>query len=104
MSTQSATTKAYEEKISAQLQQVKAQLGEFEARAKSKIAQVEIDSINHLNVAYQQIDKKREELKTAGEAKVEQVKAEIDADVAKLKASLAEFSTKFKTEPRTKAS
>jgi len=104
MSTQSVTTKAFEEKISAQLQQAKAQLGELEAHAKSKMAQAEIDTINHLKTKQQEIDKKRQDLKTTGEAKVEQVKAEIDADVAKLKTSLAELATKLKIEPRAKAS
>ncbi len=104
MSTQSVTAKAYEERISAQLQQAKAQLGEFEASAKSKMAQAEIDTINHLKTKHQEIDKKRQDLKTVGDAKVEQVKAEIDAEVAKLKTSLAELGTKLKFEPRAKAS
>src|ERR1019366_9897115 len=73
-------------KISAQLQQAKAQLGELEARAKGKMAQGEIDAINHLKAKHQEIEKKRQELKTVGDAKVEQVKAEIDAHVTKLKA------------------
>jgi hypothetical protein len=38
MSTYDVMTHAYEEKIDAQLQQAKAQLGEFEARAKGKKA------------------------------------------------------------------
>ncbi len=104
MSTPSVTTKAYEEKISAQLQQAKAQLGELEASAKGKMAQAEIDTINHLKTKQQEIDKKRQDLKTTGDAKVEQVKAEIDAEVAKLKTSLAELATKLKVEPRAKAS
>ena len=103
MSTQSVTSKAYEEKINAELQQAKAQLAEFEARAKSKMAQAEIDSINYLKTKHQQIDKKRQELKTVGDAKIEQVKAEIDAEVAKFKTSLAELATKLKAEPRAKA-
>ncbi len=104
MSTQNVTTKAYEEKISAQLQQAKAQLGEFEARAKGKAAQAEIDTINRLKTKHEEIDKKRQDLKTVGEAKVDQAKAEIDAEVAKLKTSLADLATKLKIEPRTKAS
>ncbi len=104
MSAQSVTAKAYEEKISAQLQQAKAQLSEFEARARDKMAQAEIDTINHLKTKHQEIDKKRQDLKTTGDVKVEQVKTEIDADVAKLKTSLAELATKLKIEPRSKAS
>ncbi len=41
-----ATTKAYEEKISAQLQQTRTQLEELEARAKGKMAQAEIETIH----------------------------------------------------------
>lgn len=103
MSTQNVTTKAYEEKINAQLEQAKAKLGELEARAKGKAAQVEIDTIHNLKTKHQEIDKKRQVLKTVGDAKVDQVKAEIDSEVAKLKASLAELNTKLRSEPRTKA-
>ena len=104
MSTPSVTTKAYEEKISAQLQQAKAQLGELEAHAKQKMAQAEIDTVNHLKTKQQEIDKKRQDLKTAGEAKAEQVKTEIDTELAKLKTSLGELAAKLKVEPRAKAS
>src|SRR5262249_48376111 len=97
MSTHDVMTHAYEEKIDAQLQQAKAQLGEFEARAKSKKAQAEIEAINHLRTKHQEIEKRRQNLKTIGEAKVEQFKAEIDAEVAKLKTSLTELSAKLKS-------
>ena len=103
MSAQNIDTKAYEEKIHAQLQQTKAQLGEFEARAKEKTSQAQIDTINRLKAKHQEIDKKRQDLKTVGDAKITQAKAEIDADVAKLKASVAELATKLKSEPRAKA-
>jgi hypothetical protein len=88
--------KAYEEKVNAQLQQAKAQLGEFEAHAKGKMAQTEIDTINRLKSKHQEIDKKRQDLKTVSDAKAGQIKAEIDADVAKLKTSLADLGTKLK--------
>lgn len=104
MSTQNVTTKAFEEKIAAQLQQAKAQLGEFEARAKGKATQAEIDTINRLKTKHEEIDKKRQDLKTVAEPKVDQAKAEIDGEVAKLKTSLADLATKLKMEPRMKAS
>jgi hypothetical protein len=91
-------TKAYEEKINAQLQQAKAQLAELEARGKGRMSQAEIDAIHHLKTKHQEIEKKHRDLKTIGGAKVEQVKAELDAEVAKLKASLAELTTKLKVE------
>jgi hypothetical protein len=99
-----ATTKAYEEKISAQLQQTRAQLEELEARAKGKLAQAEIETISHLKAKHQEIEKKRQDLKTSADAKAEQVKAEIDAEMAKFKTSLEQLTTKLKSEVRTKAS
>lgn len=104
MSTHDVTIRAYEEKVKAQLEQAKAQLAEFEARAKGKMAQAEIDSIHHLKTKHQEIDKKRQELKTAGDAKSEQIKAEIDAEIANFKTGLAQLATKLKVEPRAKAS
>jgi len=89
-------TKEYQEKINTQLQQAKAQLSEFEAHAKAKASPAQIEIINRLKAKHQEIDKKRQELKTASEPKAEQVKAEIDTDVAKLKTSLADLATKLK--------
>lgn len=91
----SATIKAFEQKIEAQLQQAKAQLEELKARAKGNVAQAEIDAIQHLQTMHDDIEKRRQELKTVGEAKAETVKAQIDAELAKLKSSVAELATKF---------
>jgi len=96
MSTHDVMTHAYEEKIDAQLQQAKAQLAEFEARAKGKKAQTEIDTINHLRTKHREIEKKRQDLKTIGEAKVKHFKADIETEMAKLKTSLAELAMKLK--------
>lgn len=96
MSTQDVMTKAYEEKINAQLQQTKAQLGEFEASARGKMAQTEIDTINQLKTRHQEIERKRQELKTAAGQKIDQVKAEIDAGLAKLKTSLSDLATRLR--------
>jgi len=96
MSTHNTTIKAYEEKITAQLQQAKAQLAELEARAKGKVAQAESNLIHDLKTRHREIDKKLHELKTIGDANAEQVKAEIDAHVDKLKSSLTELASKLK--------
>jgi hypothetical protein len=45
---------------------------------------------------HQEIDRKRQELKTAADARAGQVKSEIEADMAKLRSSLADLGTKFK--------
>jgi tRNA U54 and U55 pseudouridine synthase Pus10 len=91
------TTKAYEDKISAELQLAKAQIEEFEARAKGKMAQAEIETIRHLKAKRHEIEKKSQELKASGEAKVEQVKAEIDAELAKFKTGVEQLATKLKS-------
>lgn len=95
MSAHDVTIKAYEEKIKAQLDQAKAQLGEVEARAKGKAAQAEIDTVHRLKTKQQEIEKKSQVLKTIGDAKAAQVKAEIDADLSKLKAAVAELNAKL---------
>src|SRR6516165_4200207 len=92
----SPETKAYEEKVSAQLHEVKAQLGEFESRAKARAAQNEIDAIKRLKSKHDEIDQRRQQLKTVGDAKFGQVKSEIDADVAKLRTSLTDLASKLK--------
>jgi guanylate kinase len=103
MSAQNIDVKAYDEKISGQLQQTKSQLSELEARAKSRMAQAEVDTASRLKTKHQEIDRKRQNLKTVGDSKLAQAKAEIDADVANLKNSLAELNAKLKGEPRAKA-
>jgi hypothetical protein len=95
MNVRNRELKLYEEKISAQLQQAKLQLEQFEARAKEKKAQAEIETINALKTKKRQIDKKRQDLQRSGEAKVAQIKAEIDAEAAKLKTSLEQLATKL---------
>ena len=102
MSEQSAGIKAFEEKVSAQLQEAKAKIDEIEAHAKGKVAQAEIDAIISLKTKRQEIEKKRQELKTSGEAKAAQIKAEIETDMARFKASLDQIGTKVKSQVATK--
>jgi len=44
-----------------------------------------------------EIERKSQELQRSGEVKAAQLKAEIEADVAKLKTSLDQFSSKVKS-------
>jgi hypothetical protein len=99
-----AEIKAHEQKISAQLHEAKALLEEFEAHARKKKAQAEIEKITALNTKRQEIDKKLHQLlKTGVEAKVAvQIKADIDAELVKLKTSLEDLSTKFQSQSSTK--
>ena len=96
-----AEIKAYQEKIDAQLHEAKAVLNGFEAHAKGKLAQSEIDAISRLKAKHQEIDKKvHQDLKTTGEVAVEaKVKSDIDAEIAKFKTSLAQLGAKVKSQP-----
>jgi hypothetical protein len=93
--------KAYQEKISAQLQEGKALLNGFEAHAKGNLAQSEIDTIAHLKAKNQEIDKKvHHDLKAAGAVAVaEKIKSDIDGEIAKFKTSLNQLTAKLKSQP-----
>jgi F0F1-type ATP synthase membrane subunit b/b' len=100
--TGSATLKAYEDKVKAQVQEAQAKLEQFEAKAKEKTAQVDIAVISSLKTAKQHIDQKVHDLKTTHDAHVACAKADIDADVARFTASVDELAAKFKPHPATK--
>ena len=93
--------KAYQEKISAQLQEAKALLNGFEAHAKGKLAQSEIDTIAQLKAKNQEIDKKvHNDLKAAGAVAVAaKIKSDIDGEIAKFKTSLNQLNEKIKSQP-----
>ncbi len=88
--------KAYEEKLTAQVQEAKAKLEQFEARAKEQKAQVEIDAINKLKTAKRDIDRRLHDLKTTHESHVTQAKADLDGEVARFKTAVEELGAKFK--------
>jgi hypothetical protein len=90
--------KTFEQKVSAQLQEAKAKIDEIEAHAKGKLAQAELDAIKGFNAKRREIEKKGQDLKTAGEAKAAQVRAEIESDIARLETSIDQFSTKIKSQ------
>ncbi len=98
-----AEVKAHEEKISAQLHEAKALLEEFEAHARKNKAQAEIEKITGLKAKKQEIEKKLQQLaKTGVAAKAAvQIKADIEAEVAKLKTSLGEIATRLKSQSST---
>ena len=100
-----AEIKAYQEKIDAQLHEAKALLNGFEAHVKGKLAQSEIDTISRLKAKHQEIDKKvHQDLKTTGEVAVTaKVKSDIDAEIAKFKASLDQLAAKAKSQPTASA-
>ena len=97
MQVQSPILRAYEEKISAELHEVKARIELFEAQAKGKKADLQIAAIKTLKAMKHAIDKSFQELKTASEARTSQLKVDLDAQLAKLKSALEDFAGKFKT-------
>jgi len=97
-----AEPKTFEEKVNAQLHEAKSQIDAIEAGGKGKLAQAEVNAINSLKTMRQEIDKKSQDLKTSGEEKATQIKAEIEADLAKFKASLEQFGTKAKGQSAAK--
>lgn len=88
---------AFEEKIYAQLQDAKAKLEKLEAAAKGKLAQAEIDAMNHLKTKRLEIEKQRQELKTAAAAKADQIKAEIESEMPRFKEALDRLHAKVKS-------
>ena len=96
-----AEVKAHEEKISAQLHEAKALLEQVEAHARKNKAQAEIEKITGLKAKKQEIETKLQQLaKTGIEAKAAvQIKADIEAEVTKLKTSLGEIATRLKNQP-----
>ena len=95
-----AEIKAYQARIDAQLHEAKALLNGFEAHAKGKLTQSEIDAISRLKAKHQEIDKKvHQDLKTTGEvAAAARVKSDIDAEIVKFKASLDQLAAKTKSQ------
>jgi len=88
--------KAHEEKINAQFHEAKALLDQIEAHARKHKAQSDLEKINALKTKKQEIEKKwHQHLKTVGVAAVAlKVKSDVEAELAKLKASAEEFASK----------
>jgi len=100
----SEATKAYDEKIRAELKQVKAQLAELEARSKAEDKQVADDLINQLKATHREIDKKREEIKKSAAEEMKQEQEAINAGMAKLRSGLAELDRKLNPDEPANAS
>jgi hypothetical protein len=98
-----AETKAYQEKVDAQLHEAKALLDGFEAHAKGKLAQSQIDTIARLKAKHQEIEKKvNRDIKTAGAVAIAaKVKSDIDAEIARFKTSLDQVAAEVKKQPAT---
>ena len=92
-----STLQAYEDKIAAQIHAANARIDEFEAKAKVKRAHGEVDAIDGLKAARQNIERRLVDLKTAGDAQAVRAKADIDKAIVSFQASLEDFRRKFTT-------
>jgi len=98
----SATLKAFEDKVTAQVQEGKAKLEQLEAKAREKGAQSELDAVNRLKATKENIHRKVQELKTTNEEHMARAQAAIDTDVAAFKARIEELGAKLKPESAKK--
>jgi uncharacterized protein involved in exopolysaccharide biosynthesis len=91
----SATMKAYEDKINAQIRDAKAKLEQLEARAATERTQSESKAIEQLKTTRQNLEQKVRDLKTTNEANLERTKGDISAEVAKMHTSIDKLTAEF---------
>ena len=102
MSRHHVEPKTFEEKVSSHLHEAKSQIEAIEASAKGELAQAEVDAVKSLKKQRHEIEKKSQDLKTSGDGKAAQIKAEIEADIAKFNAAVEQFGAKLKSKSATK--
>jgi len=100
MNTQATVTvkvarKAVYDKVESQIHAFEAQLATLKARAESAKADAQLAAIANLVTAKRVLDAKVAELKSAGEARFEQVKAEVERHVAEFDRSLQALASKI---------
>ena len=83
--------KVYADKVSAQIQEAKAKLDQFEAKAKEKRAQAHVTAANNLKTMRDHISKKVEDLKTTHASNVSRAKSDIDEALATFKSKVKEI-------------
>ena len=89
-----AVLKVFADKISARIQKG-ISLDQLEAKAKAKNNAAAVSAIERLKIAKQNISQKLQDLNTTHVSNVSRAQADIDEDVAKLNAEIAELSTKL---------
>ena len=90
----SSSLDAFKEKVRAEVEQAKTKLQQFEAQSKERRSEAETATINRLKAAKQDIDRKLGDLKATQDVDVAHAKSDIEAAVAKFKASIAELGTR----------
>jgi hypothetical protein len=89
-----AVLKVFADKISARIQEG-VSLDQLEAKAKAKNNAAAVSAIERLKIAKQNISQKLQDLNTTHMSNVSRAQADIDEDVARLNAEIAELSTKL---------
>jgi len=90
-----AARKAVYDKVESQIHTFNAQMATLKAKAESTRADAEIDAIANLATAKRTLDQKVGELKSAGEAAFQQVKADVEVRVAEFDKSLQALASKI---------
>jgi iron-sulfur cluster repair protein YtfE (RIC family) len=91
----SATLKAYEDKINAQIRDAKAKVEQLEAKAATQRTQAESKAIDQLKTTRQNLEQKVRDLKTTQGANLERAHGDISAEVAKLHTSIDKLTAEF---------
>ena len=90
-----AARKAVYDKVESQIHTFEAQVGTLKAKAESAKADAELAAIANLAAAKRVLDAKAAELKSAGEAKFEEVKAEVGRRAAEFERSLQAIASRI---------
>jgi hypothetical protein len=90
-----STLQAYEDKIAAQIHAANVRIDEFEAKAKPKRAQAEINAINGLKAGRKSLERMLADLKTKRDAQLTHAKADLDKAITTFQSSLEDFRRKF---------
>jgi hypothetical protein len=90
-----AARKAVYDKVESQIHTFEAQVATLKAKAESAKANAELTAIANLATAKRALDAKAAELKTAGEAKFEQVKADVERHLAAFDDSLQAIASRI---------
>jgi hypothetical protein len=90
-----AARKAVYDKVESQIHTFEAQVATLKAKAESIKADAQLAAIANLATAKRALDGEVAELKDAGEAKFEQVKADVEARIAEFQRSLQALASKI---------
>jgi hypothetical protein len=95
------TREAIHNKITSQIDTIVAKIATLKARAESNQANTQLKTIAELTAARLVIDRKLRELKTAGDAKWQQAKSDIEAEVKDLEQSIHAVESQLKSSAST---